>query len=236
MTKPNKLILLTLMLSMASFAQAEEAAFAEDPVQEELEIPKMLPDHPLYFFKSIWRRAQETLTFNQEKRLELQQRLATEKLAELEGLTKKQARQEIIEKTRLKYQERAELMKTRVEKLKEKAEENPRMNSFLKQYKNQEQVHSRILKKLDNKLPEEVKERIEAKKQNHLEKYKTIKANLEEKDLSSEQAEKKAKDQIRRATDKPTLKRVKTKAQTNFKALRMKLKPDSLTPSLDSAE
>ncbi len=238
MTKTFKLLLLTtLFLTLASFAYAEEPTLTDEPT---LETPKILPDHPLYFLKTGWERVQEVLTFNQERKLELQQRFSTEKLAELEGLTRKQAKQEIIEKTRLKYAERAERVRVRIQELTGEDRENPRINAFIEKYQHQEQIHLMVLEKLEDRVPEAVKEKIQEQRLEHLERYETIKSKLEQQGVSPEEARQQVEDKLDQVADKPATQKIKARAlekvQTNFKALKLKLRPDSITPSLDSSE
>ncbi len=172
MTKITKFLLIGLLVLAAFPALA----------QEDLEVGKqrILPGTPFYFLKRIRRRMQEFFTFNPVGKLNLKQKFSSEKLAEVEQLIKEGEDQEIIKKALANYKKEEDEIRERVQNLKQSAEENPKIRFFMEKYEHQVQVHSRVLEKLEENVPPEVREKIREQREEHLERFKDVMLKLEE--------------------------------------------------------
>ncbi len=108
-------LLLAVVPSVFAEETSTDTATASEntaSVADELEAdPGMTPDSPLYGLKTSWERVQVAFTFNQEKKAQLELRLAEKKLLEVKKMA---------EKGNLKAMERAQL---RHDALVEKAQE-----------------------------------------------------------------------------------------------------------------
>jgi len=169
----------------------QELALDEDVKAEDLEItePKMLPDHPFYFLKDGWRKTRETFTFNPVAKLELKEKFASERLIEIKKLAEKGVGSKIIKKATDRYDKENEQIKERIMELKEKAQDNPELNSFSEKFTHQRILHHRILQKLEEKVPVEAIEKIKEQKEKHLERFKDVMLKLEEKEKIPEKLE-----------------------------------------------
>ncbi len=185
------------LISLNAFAQEnvdEEIAADKDITAEDLEIsePKTLPDSPFYFIKDFWRGVRSTFTFNPIKKAELRLRFANEKLIEAKKLAEKTGKEEIFQKTLEKYQGEMEKIKARVEKFKEKAKDNPKIDAFLDRFTDRAFKHQRLMDRLEKRLSDkpEVLERIRNVKERSLEYFGKVIERLEEKDKIPERLEK----------------------------------------------
>lgn len=170
------LVISFLVVGTGILAETQEIT-AEDLQVNASEIT--LPDNPLYFLKS-WKRAiAMTFTFGSVKKAELQQRINNEKLLELEALALKTKNFALLEKATENYKQGVTKLANRVEKIKATAETNPEVQKFLDKFVNQSTLHQKILDKLSEKVPSQVMEKIEAARQNHLEKFNQVMTKLE---------------------------------------------------------
>jgi hypothetical protein len=209
MLKTIKIILGTIILScgiiLASSALAEDSQATPtpgasptpeivQPVQaSDLDVkdPKLLPDNPFYFLKEWKRSVQMLLTINTVNKTELAEKVANEKLIELQKLTEKGVSPELIQKATEKYQQQIERVKKLAEKIKGTAENNPEVNKFLDKFTLQQELHEQILQKLEQQVPSAVLQKIKDARENHLEKFKQVMQKLEtRKDQAKEKLEK----------------------------------------------
>ena len=84
MKKALALCVMTLLLPWAVLAQEPELISVETVDEDELaEDAGWLPDHPLYWLKKGWERVQSFLTFDAEKKADLEAKFAEKRLAEM---------------------------------------------------------------------------------------------------------------------------------------------------------
>jgi len=173
----------------------EEAVVAdEDIAAEDLGVsdPKLLPDSPFYFLKEFWRGVRSTFTFNKVKKAELRLRWANERLVEAKKLAQKTGKEEFVKQAIEKYQKEMEKIKTRVERFKEKAADNPRIDKFLDKFTDKTIKQQRLMDRLKKNLADkpEVLERIQNAKEKALEHFGEVMNRLEDKDKIPERLEK----------------------------------------------
>jgi len=172
----------------------EEVVVDEDITAEDLGVgePRILPDNPFYFAKNFWRGVRTTFTFNPVKKAELRLRFANERLIEAKKLAQKTGKEEFVKQAIEKYQQEMEKIKTRVEKFKEKAKDNPRLDKFLDKFTDRSFKHQRLMDRLEKRLADkpEVLERIRSAKERALEHFGKVIQRLEEKDKIPERIEK----------------------------------------------
>jgi len=173
----------------------EEAVVAdEDITAEDLGVsdPKLLPDSPFYFLKEFWRGVRSTFTFNKVKKAELRLRWANERLVEAKKLAQKTGKEEFVKQAIEKYQKEMEKIKTRVERFKEKAADNPRIDKFLDKFTDKTIKQQRLMDRLKKNLADkpEVLERIQNAKEKALEHFGEVMNRLEDKDKIPERLEK----------------------------------------------
>lgn len=168
-----------------------DVALDENVSAEDLEIkePKLLPDSPFYFLKNWSRGIRSFFTFNPIAKAELKQKFANEKLIELKKLTERKKDAEIIKKATENYQREIEKVKAAAEKIKQKAEENPKVDKFLNKFVKHQALHQRVLGKLENQVPPEAFEKIEQARERHLERFGEVMTKLEEKEKIGERLE-----------------------------------------------
>jgi hypothetical protein len=199
------LVLVSLLIGFVAYAQ-EQTEPVDEPVIEEdvdlqadedvnaedlgIEEPKILPDHPLYWFKNAWRKIREVFVFNPVAKLELKQRFASERALELKKLIEKGANPKQIAKAARIYDKEGEGIKQKVMKLKQTADQNPRLNSFYDKYVQQSLLHYRILQNLEEHLSPEVAQKIREQREKHLERFKDVMLKLEDKEKLPERLDK----------------------------------------------
>ena len=162
---------------------AEEAVNLDEDIQPEdlgVSEPKLLPDNPFYFLKNWARGIQNVLTFNPIRKAELRMKFANEKLMEVKKIVQKTQDPEKIKKAAENYQQEVEKIKNQVEKIKEKAKENPQVESFLDKFIHQQTLHQKLLQKLETQVPPEAFEKIEEAREEHLERFKDVMLKLED--------------------------------------------------------
>jgi len=193
MTKFSKLclVIVTCFLGIGLFVFAQEAPSAEvteavnldEDIQSEdlgIEEPRVLPDNPFYFLKNWAREIQTVFTFNPVKKSELRVKFANEKLIELKKMIEQNKNPEAIEKATDNYQKGVEKIKTGAEKIKEKAKDNPQVESFLDKFIHQQILHQKLLQKLETQVPPEALEKIKEAREAHLERFQEVMLKLED--------------------------------------------------------
>ncbi len=139
----------------------------------------ILPGTPFYFLKQVTRRLQEVFTFDPVKKLELKERFASEKLAELEKLIEARKNKKLIEQAIENYEQEQNEIRHGVERLKQNAEDSEQVMSFMERYQHQVEVHTRVLEKIEGDAPPEIRPRIEEQKEKHLERFRDVMFKLE---------------------------------------------------------
>jgi len=142
--------------------------------------PRILPDSPFYFLKNWVRGIQDLVTINPVKKAELRMKFANEKLMEVKKIVQKTEDPEIIKKATENYQQEAEKIKNQVEKIKEKARENPQVESFLDKFTHQQILHEKLLERLETQVPSQAFEKIKEAREEHLEMFKDVMLKLED--------------------------------------------------------
>lgn len=196
------LILTIIVFGLYSFASAqtkdEEANISEITEQEiqqlieedesvtaqDLEVgePRILPGHPLYFFKDIFRKVSEVTTFDPIKKLEKRQRWANERLMELKKLALLKKDPRILEKATQKYQQEIERIKTVADKIDENRlteRQRQRLKTFLDKLTHQQILHQKILERLEKQVPPQAFEKIKRARERHLERFAEVMNRLE---------------------------------------------------------
>ena len=201
--------------------EIEEVTMDEDITAEDLEVsdPKVLPDNPFYFVKNFWRGVRATFTFNKVKKVELRLRYASERLIEAKKLAEKTGREEFVGKAVEKYQKEMEKIKVRVEKFKEKAADNPKIDKFLDKFTEKTMKQQRLMDKLEKQLSDkpEVLEKIRSNKERALEHFGEVMNRLEEKDKIPERLDK-------------NLEKIKGSKFKNFKNLEVLIRLENKVP------
>lgn len=189
MSNPTKLLigLIVVLVLGAGIALAQEEAteainLDEDIQAQDLGIsePKVLPDSPFYFLKNWARGVQNVLTFNPIKKAELRLKIANEKLMEAKKIIQKTENVELIKKATENYQQETEKIKNQVEKIKEKAKENPEVEKFLDKFVDQQTLHQKLLQKLETQVPARAFEKIQEAREAHLETFQGVMLKLED--------------------------------------------------------
>jgi|GEM_PF-947238 len=178
---------LALAFSQSALAQQDEVgqevtgetAVTEEVTAADLDIeePTTLPTNGFgYFFKNLGRAIQTTLTFNQEKKAELQLKIADERLLEAKKVAEENPdnakAQAVVAKTLEKYQQMMEKVQTRVEAIKEKNAERAEklLDKIADHQLKQQQVMEKIEERGEN-LTEQQKQRLQEVKEKALEKF-----------------------------------------------------------------
>jgi len=178
--------------SEANIPPMEEVAYDENVEPEDLEVgdPKVLPDNPFYFIKDGIRGIRMFFAFNPTAKAELREKFANERLIELKKLIRNNKNPKLIRKALEKYQGEIDSIKELADRIKEKAKDNKRVDSFLDKFTKHQILHHKILQKLESQVPPEVFERIKQAREKHLERFKDVMLKLEDKDKIPERLEK----------------------------------------------
>ena len=182
---------ISLALTVSAYAKAQdnidptleaEILVEEQVLAEDLEIkkPSLLPDSPFYFFKEWTRRIRLAFTSDEIKKAELENQFSNEILVELQALADKGVDQSIIERVTEKYQSAMDRVQQRANAIKQKASENEKVNSFLQKFTNQQMLHDRILKRIQNQVPEGAMQKIERAREQHIERFGQVMQKLED--------------------------------------------------------
>lgn len=188
MTNPVKIILLSFGLVLVAnafvFAQnATETITLDENIQaSDLGIgeQRILPDSPFYFMKNWARGIRSLLTFNPVAKSELKEMFANEKLLELKKTIEQKKNAEVIKKAAENYQQEVDNIKNQVEKIKEKAKEDPKVENFLDKFIHQQTLHQKLLQKLETQVPPQSLEKIKEARDAHLEKFQGVMLKLED--------------------------------------------------------
>jgi hypothetical protein len=185
------LLISTIVITGLAFClstQAEEVQVSEEIALEQevsaqdlgVKDPWLLPDNYLYFIKDWNRGIQSFFTFNSIKKAELKSKFANERLIEIKKMAEDNKESEIIEKATENYKKEIERIREIAGKIKEKAKDNPEINSFLDKFSEHQILHQKILDKLENQVPEKAFQKIREAREQHLEKFGEIMTKLED--------------------------------------------------------
>lgn len=177
------LIIFTLGFSNNILAQENTTAdTAEKQISAEdlgVKNQTLLPDSPFYFLKEWSRKIRTALTFNEVKKVELENKFANEKIIELKNLTEKGADKEKIKRATENYQAAVGRIKKTADNIKEKAADSETVNKFLEKFTNQQVLQEKILQKLETQVPEAVIAKIKEAREQHVEKFGEVMQKLE---------------------------------------------------------
>ena len=148
----------------------EEVILDQEVTADDLNVaePKVLPGDTFYFLKDWWRGVRLGLTFNKVKKAELRQKIANERLIETKKLLEKNREEDAI-KNLEKLKKDVEKRKGIIKKIREKAEDNPKIDKFLDKIADQEIKRQKILQNLEEKLSPEKFEKIKEIRERSLE-------------------------------------------------------------------
>ena len=172
-----------IALAQETLPEVTDAVNLDEDIQpEDLEVsePKILPDSPFYFLKNLGRSIRQLIAFNPVTKVELSQKFANEKLMELKKMIEQNKSSEAIEGATDNYQKEVEKIKVGAEKIKEKAKDNPRVESFLDKFIHQQILHQKLLQKLETQVPPEALEKIKEAREAHLERFQDVMLKLED--------------------------------------------------------
>ncbi|XOB41655.1 MAG: DUF5667 domain-containing protein [Candidatus Nealsonbacteria bacterium] len=142
--------------------------------------PRLLPDNPFYFLKNWVREIQSFFTFDPVKKAELRMKFANEKLMETKKIIEKNQDPKVIKKATENYQQEVGKIKNQVDKIREKSKENPRVESFLDKFLDQQVLHQKLLQRLETQVPLKALEKIKTAREQHLERFKDVMLKLED--------------------------------------------------------
>lgn len=175
-------------------ATTEAVAVDEEINADDLGVsdPTILPDNPLYPAKNLWWKIRTKLTFNPVKKAELQLKIANSKLLEAKKLAQKTGKDEILKQALQNYQGEMDIVQNRIEVLKEKASENPKIDKFLDNYTDKAIKQQRLMARLEQQLTDkpEVLDKIRQNKEKLLEHFGEVIQKLEDKDKIADRLEK----------------------------------------------
>jgi len=209
MTKLTKSLIISLaILSLAfpvsfTLAQDEEEIIISAEAQQEVDLdeniqpadlgvgqPTILPDSPFYFFKNLGRAVRTLFTFNPVKKAELKEQFTSEKLMELKRMVEENKNANAIRNAAQNYQGELQGLKTFTERIRTTAQENEEVGKFLDKYTQHNILHQRVLQKLETQVPDEVFEKIQQTREEHLARFGDVMIKLEDKDKIPERLEK----------------------------------------------
>lgn len=181
------LAVVSLVIATFGIVMAQDAS--QTTIQEEVIAaqdlgvgePTLLPDSRFYFLKD-WKNAiQSVFTFGQEKKAELNLKIASVKLLEAQKLAEKTNNSQILEKATELYNKQVEKINKNIDKFKGTAATSEAINKFLDKYTKQQILHTQILEKLKGKVPSSTMEKIKENTEKHLEKFGQVMQKLEDK-------------------------------------------------------
>jgi len=179
------LILVVALLTAGGFVLAQDATTdvsANTSVSAEdlgVSDPALLPGSPFYFLKQWKRSLQLAFTFNNVSKAELQNQFANESLVELQKMANSGATQAQLEIATQNYQKNMEKVRALADQIKENADSNETVNTFLQKFTNQQILQERILQKLQTQVPSEVADKINQAREQHLERFQEVMQKLE---------------------------------------------------------
>ncbi len=166
--------------------------------------PKILPSSFWYFLKDISRGFQATFTFNPIKKAELQLKFSAERILEAQKMAEQNKKPELVEKATEKYYQQIQKIQIMAEKIKGTATSSPEVGKFLDKYTQQQILHTRILEKLEQKVPTSTAPMIKAIIERHLEQFNQVMQKLEDKEKIQERLEN-ALEKMTATSTKPTI-------------------------------
>lgn len=187
----TKLFIALTVLSLVLYfgialAQENETTTAATTTNEEItaqdlgiSAPTILPGSPFYFLKEWVRTVQSTLTFDALAKAKLKEKFANEKLIELQKLVEQNKSNQMIDKGISNYQQAVEQVQKVAENIKENAEQNTEVGKFLDKFVQQQALQQKILEKLQTQVPTTTFQKIEAAREQHLEKFSEVMNKLE---------------------------------------------------------
>jgi len=198
----KKIILALAVLAIAvlglAFLSASSVTAQEEQVQAteveglansyETSQPTLLPNSRFYFLKDWWRGLRENLTLDPTKKAELRLQFAQERLVEIKKLVEEkkemalQNKEKVLAKALEKYNQDIESIKGLADRIKDATSTSERVANFLDKYAHQQIVHTQILEKLKEQVPDEIYQKIEQNRQKHLEKFGQVMEKLEAKE------------------------------------------------------
>lgn len=129
-----------------------------------VEDPLVLPDSKVFYpLKNMWREFLTGITLSSVKKAHLRIRFANEKLIEAKKLAERKDNPEIIEKALDSYSQEIEQMQNRLEKIKEKAEKNEKVDQLVEKIADSQIKHSILIDRIEKNLPEDVFEKVSEK-------------------------------------------------------------------------
>ncbi|MCX6790875.1 MAG: DUF5667 domain-containing protein [Candidatus Gribaldobacteria bacterium] len=135
----------------------------------------LLPTSPLYFLKEWLRGIKLFFTSNPLKKAELTMTIASEKLIELKNIISKNAQNlSTITKAGENYQKAVDVVKNTAITIKDKAEQNPQVNTLLGKLFQQQNSHTQLLNELQTQVASTTAPVIIAAKENNLVDFEAI--------------------------------------------------------------
>jgi hypothetical protein len=139
----------------------------------------LLPTSPLYFLKEWWRGLKLAFTVNSIKKVELEMKIASEKLIEVQDVIIKGSQNlSAITKAGENYQKAVDAIKSTAVAIKDKAEQNPQVSNLLDELSQQEQLHSQFLVNLQAQVDSTIAPVIMAARENYLVDFEAIMEKL----------------------------------------------------------
>lgn len=158
----NLLLVLLALLAISGLffttaTLAEEATQSIKTVEEPIYTPKLLPDSPFYFLKTIKERIELFLAQTPEAQAEKYAELATRRIAEVKQLVKKE-KPGFVEKLMKKHKEHLDKAEEKIEEAKKKGRDVERVLAIVAEATS---IHQKVLAEVYEKVPEQAKEAIE---------------------------------------------------------------------------
>jgi DNA repair exonuclease SbcCD ATPase subunit len=122
------------------------------------------------------------VTLDPVKKAELKLKFSNEKLSEILKLSERTQNQETIAKSVENYQKGLEAVKAAAEKIKDQAEGNERVGTFLDKLSQQQTIQQRVLEKIAVQVKAEVAAKIQEARQTHLENFGEVMTRLEDRE------------------------------------------------------
>lgn len=191
-----------LLMGLAGMALAQEPADqtqGSETISQEETItaqdlgvgePTILSDSKFYFLKNWQRAVQSVFAFSQEKKAELNLKIASEKLLEARKLAEKTNNSQVLEKATDLYNAQLSKIQENIAKFKGTATSSEKVSEFLDKYAKQQLLHTQILEKLEGKVPSSTMEKIEQARERHLEQFGQVMQKLEDKNQIQQRLEK----------------------------------------------
>jgi len=171
------------MLISSQEESVDEAVELDEEVEaEDLDVasPRILPSNPFYFLKEWGRTIREFIALDPVVKLQLRERFANERLVELKQMITEGTGDEAVQKAAEKYQAEMEKVRARTEKIKEKVENNPKLEEFLDKFIDHQILGQRLLNKLENQVSTQNTGTIQQIREKHLENFGEIMTKFED--------------------------------------------------------